>query len=269
MMARYDGATLEVINWEKYNPRKDLKATQWFRFQNSLFEDPNFIDFSATEIVALIYILSLASKRQSGSIKISMAHVERIGRIKEKDFSSAIEKLLSLQFVQITSEVEHADVTTTSHARDVHVPLRDETRRNETERDETDAQGSVVGTQTRAVLNPEGPSAGALTWRGYKTAYQEKYGEAPPWNGKIAGQLKAFISRVPAAEAPDIARFYLSHTDRYYVQSMHPVGLLLRDAEKLRTEWVTGQRMTSAKARNSESADYAQHQLKRIQEGSL
>lgn len=131
------------------------------------------------------------------------------------------------------------------------------------------AQASASGVPTRAVLDSDGQSSGAQTWRAYKAAYQEKYQEPPSWNAKVAGQLKSFVSRIPASEAPEVAAFYLSHNDRFYVQSMHPVGLLLRDAEKLRTEWATGQRMTSAKARNSESADYAQDQLKRIQDGTL
>jgi hypothetical protein len=101
-------------------------------------------------------------------------------------------------------------------------------------------------------LDPEGPTATALTWRSYRDAYQEKYGEPPPYNGKIAGQLKSFVSRVPKEEAPQIAAFYLTHKDQYYVKSMHPVGLLLRDAEKIRTEWATGRQMTGAQARQSE-----------------
>lgn len=105
------------------------------------------------------------------------------------------------------------------------------------------------------VLNPDGASPTALTWREYRDAYNEKYGEPPPWNAKIGGQLKSFVSRVPKEEAPSIAAFYLTHGDKFYVQSMHPVGLLLRDAEKLRTEWVTGRKMTGAKAKSSEQKD--------------
>jgi hypothetical protein len=46
-----------------------------------------------------------------------------------------------------------------------------------------------------------------------------------------------------------VAAFYLTHNGQRYVAAMHPVGLLLMDAEKIRTEWATGQRMTSTAAR--------------------
>lgn len=104
-------------------------------------------------------------------------------------------------------------------------------------------------------VDPEGPSPTALTWRSYRDAYKEKYREAPVYNAKTGGQLRSFVSRVSSEEAPLIARFYLSHSDQFYVKSMHPVGMLLRDAEKLRTEWATGRKMTGAQAKHAEQKD--------------
>lgn len=115
----------------------------------------------------------------------------------------------------------------------------------------------------------KGGGAGKATWEGYKAAYSQRHGEPPVWNAKIAGQLKHFMARVPASEAPDIATFYVKHNGARYVQAMHPIGLLLMDAEKLRTEWATGRTMTSAKAKNGESLEYAQDQLRRIERGEL
>lgn len=39
------------------------------------------------------------------------------------------------------------------------------------------------------------------------------------------------------------------HNGGWYVRHGHQIGSLLSDAEKLRTEWVTGKRMTSTRAR--------------------
>lgn len=96
----------------------------------------------------------------------------------------------------------------------------------------------------------EGESPGKASWRAYKLAYAKKYGEPPVWNSKLGGQLKQFIARVPKHEAAAIAEFYLTHPA--YMNAMHPIGMLLRDAEKLRTEWATGRRMTSGAAKNEE-----------------
>ncbi len=93
-------------------------------------------------------------------------------------------------------------------------------------------------------------------WRSYKRAYEEKHGTgSATWNKKVGGMLKQFVQRVPQDEAPDIAEFFVSHNSSFYVQSGHPIGLLLKDAEKLRTEWLTGRKMTTTRARQLESRD--------------
>lgn len=259
---------ITILGWDKYNPRKDVAAPSWFRMQHNLFSHWQFYDFTHVEMCAWIYFLCEASHRnEGGKLTVNYEHAHRVARIDSTAINSAIKKLKQNQVIEVrTLRGRYADVSNPCTTR--------RTEQDETERtnvtNETYAPAIVADVSTpKQSLNPEGPSAGALAWRAYKAAYQAKYGEAPPWNAKIAGQLKSFISRIPSTEAPDIATFYLTHTDRFYVQSMHPVGLMLRDAEKLRTEWLTGRRMTSAHAKNSESADYANDQLRRIKEGTL
>ena len=50
-------------------------------------------------------------------------------------------------------------------------------------------------------------------------------------------------------EAPFVAAFFVQHNAQYYVQKMHGVGLLLSDAEKLRTEWATGKSITATRSK--------------------
>lgn len=118
-------------------------------------------------------------------------------------------------------------------------------------------------------VRPDGASATALAWRAYRDAYKNKYGEAPPWNAKTAGQLKSFVSRIPSIAAPDVAAFYLTHPGARYTAAMHPVGLLLLDAEKIHTEWKTGRTVTGAQARQGEKAAGYKSQLERIAAGEL
>lgn len=97
-----------------------------------------------------------------------------------------------------------------------------------------------------------GEAVTGATWEAYSAAYRARYGEPPVRNASVSGKLAQFVARIGAAEAPQVAAFFLSHSDRFYVQAMHAVGLLLRDAEKLRTEWATGARVTSGQARQVE-----------------
>lgn len=90
------------------------------------------------------------------------------------------------------------------------------------------------------------------TWQAYADAYFARYGTEPVRNQKTNRNVIDFCKRVSMQEAPDIARWFVSHSDAYYVRQMHAFGLLLKDAEKVRTEWATGQRMTQTKARQTD-----------------
>ena len=89
-----------IINFEKFNDRhKEVKNPSWFRLQNSLFEHPDFLDFTHTEIVAWIYLLSLVSKKNNSTVLLSWSHIERVANIRKKDFKSALEKLEKIQAI--------------------------------------------------------------------------------------------------------------------------------------------------------------------------
>jgi len=71
---------------------------------------------------------------------------------------------------------------------------------------------------------------------------------------------------VGAEDAPKIAEFYVTHHDRWYVQKLHPLNLLLSDIQKLRTEWLAGVKMTGTLARQEEVSTHNEEALKRIME---
>jgi hypothetical protein len=145
MSYSYDAATITILNWEKYNPRKDIKSTSWFRLQNSLFEDPNFFDFSPEELLLWIYLLSMASKKQDGQVRLSLAHAEKIGRLTLGIIESALEKLKSLGCVEVRLKQREEHVTLLSpapHATDVT-----------NEKNDTNITNVLDVAQTQTVMN--------------------------------------------------------------------------------------------------------------------
>lgn len=90
------------------------------------------------------------------------------------------------------------------------------------------------------------------TWQAYSDAYERRYKAKPVRNATVNGQISSFIKRIGFDEAPMVAEFYVYHNNSFYVQKMHTVGLLLADAEKLRTEWVTKNTMTNTQARQAD-----------------
>lgn len=108
--------------------------------------------------------------------------------------------------------------------------------------------------QPDATLTPQ-PAAEPVTrpvWLAYSTAYRLKYGCLPVRNRKVNGQLAQVVQRLGVQEAPEVAAFYVGHKDAFYARDRHGVGLLLRDCEKLRTDWARGEQITSTEARSEE-----------------
>lgn len=103
------------------------------------------------------------------------------------------------------------------------------------------------------------------TWSAYSTAYAERYGAQPIRNAAVSSKIKQFVQRIGYSESPDVARFYVERvSERFVIQRMHDVGLLLSSAEGYRTQWATNTAMTGTKAKqidqtqsNADAADEA------------
>jgi len=102
------------------------------------------------------------------------------------------------------------------------------------------------------------------TWDAYSDAYRERYGVAPVRNAKVNSAIKSFTRRIGADESPGVARYFVSHADAFYGRKCHDVGLMLADAEKLRTEWATQRQVTGVTARQQERTGTMRNAVDRI-----
>ena len=88
------------------------------------------------------------------------------------------------------------------------------------------------------------------TWKAYSDAYASRYGANPVRNATINAKVKQFVQRIGYDESPAVAAFFVSTVNEaFVVRKFHEVGLLLNGAETYRTQWATGQSMTSTRAR--------------------
>lgn len=85
--------TIEILNWEKYNPRRDIKRPHWFALSNDLTEDDDFFAITDAEFRAWVHILSKASKKQSAIVTIDLDATDRKAKIASDVVRSAIDKL--------------------------------------------------------------------------------------------------------------------------------------------------------------------------------
>lgn len=95
--------TVDILNWEKYNKRKDVKAPWWMAISNRIAEDPDLFCLTHAEFKAWVYILCLSSQKRTSSVTIDLNYVERCTQVKKTDMMVALKKLKSLSMISYTS----------------------------------------------------------------------------------------------------------------------------------------------------------------------
>ena len=220
--------TVKVLEWDKFNPERSSKRRPFFKCDASMVDGPNFVGWHAEEFKSWIYILSMCARQKSAEVRINLVHVRRNSAIRTRYFVNALKKLESFQAIELKTctEVVQSSVVIGS---------------------KTAPKVAKLPAKSRHPRTPKIDSR--PTWEAYRAAYMNRYREEPIRNATVNAQLSQFVKRIPLDEAPLVAEFYLSHNAAFYVQQLHPVGLLLKDAEALRTQWARGRAITGTDAR--------------------
>jgi len=111
-----------------------------------------------------------------------------------------------------------------------------------------DAPATAKPVKAKKAKEDKEPPPTVGTWKAYSTAYSVRYHVEPVRNATVNGQLANLVSRLGSEEAPAVAAFYVRSNNNRYVSAGHSVGMLVMDAEKLRTEWATGRQGTATQA---------------------
>lgn len=154
---------------------------------------------------------------------------------------------LPLGVLGLGSNQTNTNQANTNQANTKHSNPKQTNANHNIARGTSDHDAQLFGTE---VLSKGGESI--ATWDAYSHAYEKRYGAKPVRNAKVNGMLSQFVKRLGVSEAPLVAAFYLTHNDSYYVKNGHQINLMLQNAEKLRMEWFTGQKITGTKANQIE-----------------
>lgn len=136
----YEGATVSVVNWDKYNPRMNAKRPNWFRVENTLATGPGFHELDCEQKWLWIVILSLISQKNGEPIEWKSSYVQALTGIKPKKQYETLEIFERFVRLHVSRKVSVRD----SHATDGRT-------------DETDGQ-DIGQTEKK----PAAPSAPAL-----------------------------------------------------------------------------------------------------------
>lgn len=96
-----DFIEITILNWEKYNPRKDFKSPRWFALSNRFFEDAEFFEFTDAERLVWLYLLCQASMKNQATIQVFYQHAHHVARLPKKVVTSAIEKLKIIKCIAV------------------------------------------------------------------------------------------------------------------------------------------------------------------------
>jgi uncharacterized phage protein (TIGR02220 family) len=92
---------IEVEDWEKYNPRKDVKSPAWFRLENNLFSNSLLYGLNHETILFFVYLLCQASTNNCAIFELSLPHLRQIGRFRTRNLAKNVKSLSDLGLISV------------------------------------------------------------------------------------------------------------------------------------------------------------------------
>lgn len=252
---------VEIINWDKYNPRNDAKAWSWFRMQNDFLEDPDFDDLLAADLLVFVFLCSCRSKAAKPIFKVSLKQAAERARCSTADVEHALRIFEAQGKIKVHERQTYVNVRERTLTPKVTCPTDVRTYG----RDDTDVTNDTVtggvppdritplDSPPLALAKPHEPKTpGSRVWAAYREAYLATYGQEAKPNAKNYAHCKQLVDRLGEEGAVAVVRFYLSHKNSWYVQRCHPLDACVKDAEGLHTQAMAGHRVTSSSAREQD-----------------
>jgi len=98
-----------IPNFDKYNPRKDIKSTSWYRASNTTFFDAKFCRLCVSARLLWFYCLAELSRANGQPVQSTVAIVSKHCGIRASQVKAAFSQLQSIQMVDVVWR--DADVT--------------------------------------------------------------------------------------------------------------------------------------------------------------
>lgn len=236
----------------------------------------------------LAYLVEQAVMSQSDTFEI---HGPLPAVIDDSQFSASLASLQNLKLIKFVSSVTSRDNQGSDFVvSDVVRKDREEKRTAETckqvavvtnmrqaenENNSDNGSTSVISAQEISTQNDvsaqnkgrseeEAKTPTSRIWNAYADAYEKQYGIFPKKNARTMGQCKHLLQRLGEEEAILVVRFYLTHKKSWYVSQTHSLGACLKDAEGLRTQMLTGHKVSSAEAQQADKQSANQNTFERV-----
>jgi len=210
-----------ILNWEKYQFRKEVKNPSWFRLENKFWNDSQVFYFSAEERWVWVCLLSIASQKQSPDISFSAEWFSQESRVGIVSIDSALEKLARNECVTYTSRPCNS------------------TRHNKTRQDIT-RQDISIGLDASHHKPPKLGTSNSRLIGEYIKAYQLRYKARPIIDGRTQGLVKKILIAVSEDQACDMVQAFVQMNDPWFIKKAHDFPTFYENLTKVSMSLQTG-----------------------------
>jgi hypothetical protein len=218
-----------ILNWEKYQFRKEVKNPSWFRLENRMWNDQQFFYFSAEERWIWVCLLSLASQKQSATLLVNEDWLSQDSRVGIPTITSALKKLKENKCLEYTL-----------HERNVHVQPCNPTLHNSTVHNITEQNTSIGRGATRQRPPKLGTSNSRLIGE-YIKAYQTRYKARPVIDNRTQGLVKTILKAVSEEQACEMVQAFVQMNDPWFIKKAHDFPTFYENLTKVSMALQTGQ----------------------------
>ncbi len=135
---------IEIVNWDKFNPRKDLRSMPWVRLQNDIAFEPKLFGLTAEQKWVWIFLLSYGARENKGKFSLELSYISHYCGVSEEALQIALLHFQSNQMITILTNGSDRITNGSVRARKVTRKVTNGSVSNErngtnvTERNETD-----------------------------------------------------------------------------------------------------------------------------------
>lgn len=212
---------IEIINWHKFNPRKDIAHSAWFRINHAFMFDPEWEDMDGQELAVWLYLLCCASLKNKSELIFDPEIIARKARVEKSKADSALEKLEKKACISITSRARYVDVTCalTTDGRNGR-NVTDKT--NETKRNDFPKKVKKIG-DSESLRSRQDLKAFWLEV--YRNRFKHEYAGAS--SAFFNSTLKKIHDGLGLEGAMEALKLYVSWDEPFITKKGHPIHLLM------------------------------------------
>jgi hypothetical protein len=240
---------IHVFGWEKHNKRVK-KGFEYFMLSNRFFDDHKIATLTSLERLLYVAILARCADERAATTRPTRDQLLTMLGQRRYDLATALNRLQENQLLSYQKIAPLIQVN------------RSEVKRSEDKTSEVNNLriGSLAPASKKQKPDPVEKELNRQIWQSYFDAYRLRYGVDPVRNGRINGQIGQLGKRL-GKDAIEVVKFYLRHSDGFYLKNCHSLGLCLKDAESLHSQWQRGIQVTNSKIKQYEKQNSIQETI--------